>query len=131
MDGGNECENIIQDYITEIMLPDPIKTGYTFDCWYSDPGLSSEYSETTMPAENVTLYAKWSINQYNLTIIYNNGAENEVRTLDYNEEIVYPENVEKTEYTFNGWDNKVDRMPAENITVTAQLLSIGETHKSH
>ena len=72
-----------------------------------------------MPAENVTLYAKWIINQYNLTIIFNNGSENEVRTLDYNEKIVYPENVEKTGYTFNGWDNKLDRMPAENITITA------------
>ena len=102
------------------MLPEPTKTGYTFDCWCSDPELDREYTETAMPAEDVTLYAKWTINQYSLTFIFNNGAENEVRTLDFNEKIVYPENIEKTRYTFNGWDNKPDRMPAENIAVTAQ-----------
>ncbi len=50
----------------------------------------------------MTLYAKWSINQYNLTIVFNNGADNEVRTLDFNEDIVYPENVEKEGYKFYG-----------------------------
>ena len=67
----------------------------------------------------MTLYSKWIINQYNLTIIFNNGAENEVRTLDFNEEIVYPEDVVKTGYTFKGWDNKHDKMPAENNAITA------------
>ena len=58
VDGGSECENITQDYNTEVVLPEPTKTGYTFDCWCSDPELSREYSETTIPAGNVTLYAK-------------------------------------------------------------------------
>ena len=129
MDGGSECENITQDYNTEIVLPDPTKTGYTFDCWCSDPELSKEYTETTMPAGNVTLYSKWSINQYNLTIVFNNGAENEVRTLDFNEKIIYPENVEKTGYTFNGWDKEPDRMPAENIIITAQWIENKEPSK--
>ena len=111
------------------MLPEPTKTGYTFDCWCSDPELDREYTETAMPAEDVTLYAKWTINQYSLTFIFNNGTENEVRTLDFNEKIVYPENVEKTGYTFNGWDNKPDKMPAENVTVTAQWTSIEEPEK--
>ena len=52
-----------------------------------------------------------------------------MRTLDFNEKIVYPEGVVKTGYTFNGWDNKPDRMPAENITVTAQWVSIEEPEK--
>ena len=115
--------------ITEIVFPKPTKTGYTFDCWCSDPKLDKEYTETTMPAGNVTLYAKWNINQYNVTFIFNNGVENELRTLDSNEEIVYPESVEKTGYTFNGWDNKPDRMPAENITITAQWIENEEPFK--
>ena len=114
---------------TEIVFPEPTKIGYTFDYWCSDPELSREYAGTTMPAGNVTLYAKWNINQYTITFIFNNGDENEVRTLDFNEEIDYPESIEKEGYTFNGWDNKPDRMPAENITVTAQWSEIEEPFK--
>ena len=73
-----------------------------------------------MPAGNVTLYAKWNINQYNLTFVFNNRTENEVMSLDFNEKIDYPENVEKTGLIFEKWNNKPDRMPAENITVTTQ-----------
>ena len=124
VDGGSECENITQNYNTEVVLPEPTKTGYTFDCWFSDPELNNEYTETTIPAENATLYAKWNINQYNLTFVFNNGAENEVRTLDFNEEIVYPENVEKTGYSFSGWDSNITSMPAHNLTITAQWTEI-------
>ena len=120
VDGGNECKNITQDNNTQFVLPEPTKTGYTFVHWCSDSELSSEYTETTVPARNVTLYAKWTINQYNITFIFNNGNETEMRTLDYNKEIVYPESVEKTGYTLNGWSPKPERMPAEDITVTAQ-----------
>ena len=67
--------------------------------------------------------------QLHLTFVFNNGAENEVRTLDFNKTIDYPENVKKTGYTFNGWDNKPDKMPAENITVTTQWVSIEEPEK--
>ena len=123
VDGGSECESITQDYNTDVELPEPTKTGYTFDCWCSDPELSSEYTETTMPAKDVTITAQWNINSYILTFVFNNGDENEVRTLDFNEEIDYPDNVVKTGYTFNEWDNKPDRMPAESITITAQWIA--------
>ena len=120
VNGGSACKEIKQDYNTAVELPKPTKTGYTFAYWCSDIGLATEYTETTMPAEDKTLYAKWNINQYTLTFVFNNGAEDEVRTLDYNEEIDYPEGVLKTGHTFNEWENKQDRMPADNITITAQ-----------
>ena len=119
-EGGRECKPIIQNYNTKLVLPEPTKTGYTFDSWCSDPELSIEYTRTTMPAGDVTLYAKWIINQYNLTFIFNNGAENEVRTLDFNETIVYPEGVEKTGYTFDGWDSNITNMPSHNLAITAR-----------
>ena len=118
--GGSDCEEIKQDYNTQIELPKPSKTGYTFAYWCSDIDLANEYTETTMPAENKTLYAKWNINQYTLTFVFNNETEDEVRTLDYNAPIVYPENVLKTGYIFDKWDSIIEFMPADNITITAQ-----------
>ena len=51
--GGNEIAPITQDYGTNITAPaDPTREGYTFIGWDTE-------IPTTMPAENITLKAKW------------------------------------------------------------------------
>ena len=51
--GGSEITPITQDYGTAITAPaDPTREGYTFIGW-------DEEIPTTMPAENITLKAKW------------------------------------------------------------------------
>lgn len=37
----------------------PTKAGYTFSGWYTNKELTQPYTFTTMPAENIYLYAKW------------------------------------------------------------------------
>ena len=103
-------------------LPEVTRTGYSFTGWFTekDGGENVTSEEVVKITEDQTLYAHWNINQYNLTFVFNNGVEDEVRTLDYDEKIVYPEDVEKTGYAFDKWNKETDRMPAENITITAQ-----------
>lgn len=120
--GGSECKPITYDYNTHIALPEPTKAGYTFDFWSSDSNLTTQYTATTMPAENVTLYAKWAINNYTLTFIFDNGNNDEVRILEFNSPVEYPKNVVKDGYTFNGWNRIFSRVPAENITIMALWL---------
>ena len=51
--GGSEITPITQDYGTAITAPaDPIREGYTFMGW-------DQEIPTTMPAENITLKARW------------------------------------------------------------------------
>ena len=51
--GGSEIAPITQDYGTQIASPaDPTREGYTFMGWDTE-------IPTTMPAENITLKAKW------------------------------------------------------------------------
>ena len=51
--GGSEIAPITQDYGTQIASPaDPTREGYTFTGWDME-------IPTTMPAENITLKAKW------------------------------------------------------------------------
>ena len=51
--GGSEIAPITQDYGTQIAAPaDPTKEGYTFIGWDTE-------IPTTMPAENITLKARW------------------------------------------------------------------------
>ena len=65
--GGSECPDITQDYNTPLIPPEPNKTGYTFVYWCSDSSLTTEYTNKAIEPRNVTLYAKWTANNYTVT----------------------------------------------------------------
>ncbi len=113
--GGSEIAPITQDYDTAITAPaDPTREGYTFIGW------DREIPET-MPAENITLKARWEINQYTITFDTAGGSEIAPITQDYGTQITTPEAPTREGYTFIGWDREIPTtMPAENMTVTAQ-----------
>ena len=113
--GGSTVAPITQDYGTNITAPaNPTKEGYTFIGW--DKAIPA-----TMPAENVTITAKWEINQYTITFDTAGGSEIAPITQDYGTAITTPANPTKEGYTFMGWDKAIPAtMPAENMTVTAQ-----------
>ena len=113
--GGSEIAPITQDYGTEITAPDnPTRKGYTFKGW------DKEIPET-MPAENMTVKARWEINQYTIAFDTNGGSEIAPITQDYGTKITAPADPTRKGYTFKGWDKEIpETMPAENITVKAQ-----------
>ena len=113
--GGSAIAPITQDYGTAITAPaDPTKTGYTFAGW--TPAIP-----TTMPAENMTIKAKWTVNQYTLTFDTNGGSTIAPITQDYGTAITAPADPTKTGYTFAGWTPAIPAtMPAENMTIKAQ-----------
>jgi len=129
--GGTDLDSITQDYLTDISDPtNPTKVGYTFDGWYYDRDLVSLYTLTTMPAEDIILYAKWKVNQYTITFNSNEGTEVLSITEDYDTILSKPIDPTKTEYTFSGWfiDSEYETeyifttMPAVNMTLYAKWL---------
>ena len=58
--GGRALEPDSVYYGSELFLPIPHKTGYAFKGWYSDSDYTEIFNHETMPADNVTLYARWS-----------------------------------------------------------------------
>ncbi len=88
--GGSPVNDIVKDYGEEISLPTTTKTGYSFDAWFIDEQLNTEFEFTTMPAVDLTLYAKWTINQYTVTFVHNNGDADSSTTNDYQTEIIFP-----------------------------------------
>lgn len=61
---GAALKLLTQSYVT--------RAGYAFGGWYTDEACTSgnEFTATTMPAENTTLYAKWNAGEVNYTVNY-------------------------------------------------------------
>ena len=114
-ENGGQDIVIKQDYGTAITAPaNPTKTGYTFAGW--DKTIPS-----TMPAENITITARWTVNQYTITLKPENGGQDIVIKQDYGTAITAPANPTKTGYTFAGWDKTIpSTMPAGDMTITAR-----------
>ena len=116
---------------TAITTPsNPTRTGYTFAGWFSDEALTNAYTfPATMPSSNITVYAKWTINQYTITFDTNDGTSINPITQDYNTSLTAPVDPTRTGYTFAGWfsDEALTNaytfpatMPSSNITVYAK-----------
>ncbi len=122
VNGGSDIPPIIQKYQTIVIMPlEPSKKGYIFDGWYLDEELTIEYIFSTMPAENITLYAKWNVEQYTITFDTDGGDIIAPITKNYGEVIEIPDNPRKEGYTFVGWDQEIPAtMPTANITITAE-----------
>ncbi|MCK9470872.1 MAG: InlB B-repeat-containing protein [Bacilli bacterium] len=77
--GGSEVSDITEEYGKEISVS-TIRDGYNFVGWYKDSSLSlASYYElgSTMPAENLTLYAKWEMITYSIVYVMNEYTTND------------------------------------------------------
>ncbi|VEU81099.1 RCC1 domain-containing protein [Haploplasma axanthum] len=65
---GSSVTQITKDFNTSVSQPvDPIREGYMFGGWYRDAEFTQSFTFETMPAQNITLYAKWVPNLYEVT----------------------------------------------------------------
>ena len=112
--GGSAIAPITQDYGTSVTAPAaPTRTGYTFDGW-------SRSIPDTMPAENLTITAQWTINQYTITFDTVGGSTIAPITQDYGTSVTAPEDPTKEGYTFAGWDTEIPEKLTEDLTITAK-----------
>ena len=91
---------------------EPTKEGYTFSGW-------SEIPET-MPAHDVTVNGSFSINTYSLKYVVD-GAEYKTITVEYGATITPEAEPTKEGYTFSGWSEIPEKMPAHDVTVTGEF----------
>ncbi|WP_058308639.1 InlB B-repeat-containing protein [Gracilibacillus massiliensis] len=125
--GGSEIDPITEDYGKTIQAPvDPIREGYAFQGWYTNEKLAESYSfeGATIPAEDMTLYAKWTINEYKVTFNSNGGSTVPSQQIIYNEEASVPEQPERAHYQFAGWykdEAQTERWNFEEDVVTEDV----------
>ena len=113
-DGGSAIDPITADYSTAVTAPAaPTKTGYTFAGWDTE-------IPATIPAQNITVKATWTINRYTITFDTDGGSTIDPITADYGTAVTAPAAPTKVGYIFSGWDKEIPAtIPAENITVKA------------
>ena len=103
--GGSEVDSLSVDYGDTVIKPaDPTRDGYTFDGWYSNAELTTPWDfDTNTVSGNMTLYAKWNINQYTVTFNTNGGNDVDSLSVDYGEKVEKPADPTREGYTFAGW----------------------------
>lgn len=117
-EGGSEVASQIRANTPADQPADPTKEGYTFIGWYNG---ESEWNFETPVATDLTLTAKWQLNQYTITFDTAGGSEVPSITQDYGTAITPPAAPTRTGYTFVGWDRESPTtMPAGDMTITAR-----------
>ncbi len=99
---------------TELSLTATPNEGYHFEKW-SDG--STENPRTIVVNDDVTLAAEFGVNTYNLTYTVD-GVEYKSFDVDYGTAITTEANPEKEGYSFSGWSDLPETMPAKDVTVT-------------
>lgn len=122
--GGTSISSISGKYGTTYTAPaNPTKTGYTFTGW-------SPILPSIIPAENLTVNAQWSANQYN--IVYNgNGATSGTMP---NQNITFGSSATlslngfiRSGYTFGGWSTTQAGGKEYNDGTSYSMLTTGIT----
>ena len=95
-------------------LRDPTKTGYTFGGWYMDEACSDgqAWQSHYVVNRNLTLYAKWTANTYEVVFDKNGGTGKDMAsqtyTFDENAKALNKNTYKRTGYTFKGWATSTD-----------------------
>ena len=87
---------------------DPSQEGYSFVGWYTDKDtLQNAYVFTTPVESDITLYAKYQINTYQVTFDPNDGTlaqgTTSPVTVNWGEKVTKPSDPTREGYSFDGW----------------------------
>jgi len=107
--GGSLVTSITGDYGSIVTEPaQPTLDYYAFLGWYRDPSLTAPYTFSTMPAEDITLYAYWTAIIYSITYHLDDGINgNNPTAYTVEADTLTLDNPTKEGYAFNGWyDNQ-------------------------
>lgn len=113
--------------------PDPQRPGHVFQGWFAEETLDTPFVFDVMPEEDLTLYAKWQINTYQVTFYDSDGfTVLGTSMVNYGESAVAPEDPTKEAddefiYVFGGWDKDFTDV-RENMDVFATYVETTKTY---
>ncbi len=103
-------------------IPTPKKNGYTFSGWKDVP--------TTMPNHDLIIKGEFVPNKYKMTYILD-GEVLYTDSVTYGSKVIAIDVPRKDGYTFSGWKDIPETMPANDITVQGEYIVIlGDVNRS-
>lgn len=82
------------------LVPEPTKENYTFAGWYNG---NEKFDFTTVPTGDVTLTAKWTAKNYEVSFITEHGDAPASQNVKYNGTATDPGKLSAEGYTFDDW----------------------------
>jgi chitinase len=102
--GGIEINSIEVLANSDVNLPESTKEGYTFLGWTLVDSIEALVIDEPFQIDSsITLYAKWSVNQYTISFNTDGGSSIEPITHDYGTTVTQPTNPTKEGFIFVGW----------------------------
>lgn len=101
--GGTPVDDVIATAGGAVTAPkEPTREGYSFAGWYKDEGLTEYFAFDAAPTENITLYARWMIQQGNYLVSFVvNGTTVSSLSVKGGQTVSAPEQDEAL--VFDGW----------------------------
>lgn len=136
---GGECGTESESYYGDLKLPTPIRTGYTFNGWYTAASGGTKIGDagaSYAPSADITLYAQWQINSYTITVTTSEATVSDVtngQSIEYGSTVEFKVSFNKSDKQTvtvtdaNGGNVAVTNtngiysftMPASNVTINA------------
>ncbi|MFA5220220.1 MAG: InlB B-repeat-containing protein [Bacilli bacterium] len=126
--GGSSINDVIVDQEV-VVFDNPTKEGNTFLGWYKDINdETSKIVDSKSLNNNITLFAKWEVNEYTITFDSDGGSDLDSITKEFGSALGNLAVPIKDDYIFNGWfidenrtnEFKSETMIASNITLYAK-----------
>ena len=124
---ASTTSNTTANYNTRVQLSQMPDNGYSFNGFTVTTAdgtpIAVQNNAFTMPANDVTVSANFTANEYTITYYMMNGSNTiwEVDTFAYGDTITTVANPIRDGYTFTGWSGAIPTtMPAHSIAVSAQ-----------
>ncbi|MEK5040545.1 InlB B-repeat-containing protein [Sporosarcina sp. FSL K6-3457] len=117
-DGGSAIVDALVDPDALLSPPPvPTKLGHIFVGWYTEVELTKEWDFTAEKLqEEMTLYAKWTVNTYTIRFESAQGSVVDEILADYDTQITAPTDPMKAGYKFEGWFTDADLVTAWDFT---------------
>ena len=111
------------------LVPEPTKENYTFAGWYNG---NEKFDFTTVPTGDVTLTAKWTANDYEVSFVTEHGKTPTSQNVPYNKTATNPGKLTAEGYTFIGWytDDTYDTEFDFNTQITSDTKVYAKWEKN-
>lgn len=105
------------------MPEDPERNGYVFGGWYLDEDFTQEYDFSAAVAQDLHLYAKFTVRTYKATLVSEGETIGTLEASGANARFAEPEDPTREGYVFDGWylDENFETPYSFNTVVTDDI----------